>query len=255
MSESPFSSQPNPAAESNQPILIKIVPPGNAINWITNAFQAYAKEWVMWTVIGVIFVAIMVVLNFIPVIGMLAFAFLIPLLVAGIFSACRAQDEGRKLEIPMIFDPLLKMHKELLVLGAVMIGVNLLTMVIMVLGVFGAGSSAGVIGSVSGSGAAGVATVMGSFGILLVITLVLQIAVLMGTMYAVPLIYFQGLHAIPAIKVSFQANVKNIIPFLVQGLLLGVLCFIAMLPLVLGLLVMVPVSVISVYKSYRDIFA
>ena len=44
-------------------------------------------------------------------------------------------------------------------------------------------------------------------------------------------------------KASFVACLKNLLPFLVYGVILFVLCLIAMIPIGLGMLIMVPVMI------------
>jgi uncharacterized membrane protein len=57
-----------------------------------------------------------------------------------------------------------------------------------------------------------------------------------------------------AMKESFVANLRNIPPFLVYGLIGLGLGFVAAIPFLLGWLVLVPVFAASVYASYKDIF-
>ena len=59
---------------------------------------------------------------------------------------------------------------------------------------------------------------------------------------------------VEALKASFNACLKNTLPFLVYGLVVMVLLFFAALPVGLGFLVLIPVLSGSVYVSYRDIF-
>jgi uncharacterized membrane protein len=65
---------------------------------------------------------------------------------------------------------------------------------------------------------------------------------------------FRNAAPLEAMKVSFFACLKNIVPFIVYGVILFVLYVIAMIPFGLGMLIMVPVSMGSVYASYVEIF-
>ena len=47
---------------------------------------------------------------------------------------------------------------------------------------------------------------------------------------------------------------KNVLAFLVYGLIVLVLAFFAALPVGLGFLVLIPVLAGSVYAAYRDVF-
>ena len=47
---------------------------------------------------------------------------------------------------------------------------------------------------------------------------------------------------------------KNVIPFLIYGLVGLVLTIVATIPLLLGWLVLIPMLIASIYVSYKDIF-
>jgi uncharacterized membrane protein len=55
-------------------------------------------------------------------------------------------------------------------------------------------------------------------------------------------------------KASFVACLRNIVPFLVYGVILFVLAIVASIPFGLGWLVLGPVMAASLYAGYRDIF-
>ena len=51
-----------------------------------------------------------------------------------------------------------------------------------------------------------------------------------------------------------HCTLRNILPFLVYGIIAFVLLLLASIPLMLGLLVMMPVLIASIYTAYRDIY-
>jgi uncharacterized membrane protein len=59
---------------------------------------------------------------------------------------------------------------------------------------------------------------------------------------------------VAAMKASFRGCMRNIVPFLVYGILMLLLSFVAMIPLGLGLMVWVPVAIASTYAAYRMIY-
>jgi uncharacterized membrane protein len=59
---------------------------------------------------------------------------------------------------------------------------------------------------------------------------------------------------VAALKASFFGCLKNLIPFLLYGIVLLVLAMIATIPFGLGWLVLGPVMIASIYRSYRDIY-
>jgi uncharacterized membrane protein len=57
-----------------------------------------------------------------------------------------------------------------------------------------------------------------------------------------------------AMLCSLKACAMNFVPFLVYGLVGLVLTIVAMIPLLLGLLILIPMIIASIYTAYRDIF-
>jgi uncharacterized membrane protein len=55
-------------------------------------------------------------------------------------------------------------------------------------------------------------------------------------------------------KESFTGCLKNIVPFLVYGIVAMVLGILASIPMALGWLVLGPVLAASMYTAYRDIY-
>ena len=88
----------------------------------------------------------------------------------------------------------------------------------------------------------------------MLIMLALLLPVVMAIWFAAPLVVFHEHGAVEAMKGSFAGCLKNIVPFLVYGVVLFVFAIVATLPLLLGWLVLGPVFAASVYTSYRDIY-
>jgi uncharacterized membrane protein len=59
---------------------------------------------------------------------------------------------------------------------------------------------------------------------------------------------------VEAIQMSFVGCLRNILPFLLYGIIGMVAAVVATLPIFLGWLVFGPLIYISVYTSYREIF-
>ena len=86
------------------------------------------------------------------------------------------------------------------------------------------------------------------------IALGLMVPVFMAVWFAPPLAVFNELGAFDALKASFVGCLKNIVPFLIYGLILLGFAVLASIPLCLGWLVLAPVIAASIYTSYRDIY-
>jgi uncharacterized membrane protein len=79
---------------------------------------------------------------------------------------------------------------------------------------------------------------------------------IMATWFAPALILFGGARPVTALGVSLKAVARNWAALALNGLTLGLLLFFAALvPLLLGLLVALPVLLGSLYASYQAIFA
>jgi hypothetical protein len=88
--------------------------------------------------------------------------------------------------------------------------------------------------------------------VLIMTALLLPVA--MAVWFAPPLVVFQGMGALEAMKESFVGCLRNIVPFLIYGLALFGLGILAILPFGLGMLVLGPVVMASMYTAYRDIY-
>ncbi|MEK7797074.1 MAG: hypothetical protein AAB315_06440, partial [Pseudomonadota bacterium] len=93
-------------------------------------------------------------------------------------------------------------------------------------------------------------------GMLLALPVVLgvQLLVALALIYAVPLVMFRGVPASQAMGSSLRANLRNILPLLVSGVLYLFVAVLATLPLLLGWLVLLPVSAGTLYRSYKDLY-
>ena len=77
---------------------------------------------------------------------------------------------------------------------------------------------------------------------------------MMAFWFAPALVVFRGDEPFAAMKTSFRACLRNIPPFLIYGLLGILFMILACIPIFLGLIVLIPVGIATVYTSYKDIF-
>jgi uncharacterized membrane protein len=76
----------------------------------------------------------------------------------------------------------------------------------------------------------------------------------MALWFAPSLVIFRGTAPLDAMKVSFGACLRNIVPFLLYSLIYIVAAIVASIPLGLGWVVLAPLVMITLYVSYRDVF-
>jgi uncharacterized membrane protein len=183
------------------------------------------------------------------VIGQLAAHLLTPVLGAGWLLASQKVSNNGTLEIPDLFAGFKQNSQNLIMLGVLYMAAMLA--IIAIAAVLGGGGMAS--GMMMGN-SAGVGMALGGMMLALLISLALSVPVVMAMWFAPALVVFNNMQPVPALKASFDACMKNMLVFLVYGLITLVLCFFAALPLGLGFLVLVPVLAGSLYASYRDIF-
>ena len=248
----PVSAPVTPAAVSDGPVSPRAVDAGRGWDWIVEGFDLFKKAPVNWILNIVIFVVCAVVIGVIPMIGTLANMLLTQIFMGGLMLGCRALDEGGKLEIEHLFAGFSNRAGDLVVLGVLTL-VGWIVAFVPAFLIVGGGTFMSMI--MSGGpgfhlGAMGLTFLLG-----MLVAMALALPLYMALWFAPALIVLNGLKPVDAMKASFSGCLKNIVPFLVYGVVMLVLCFVAAIPFGLGFLVLGPVAIGSMYKGYRDIFA
>jgi uncharacterized membrane protein len=86
------------------------------------------------------------------------------------------------------------------------------------------------------------------------VAMALLVPVLMMIWFAPALIVLHDVAPVEALKMSFFGCLRNIMPFLIYGLVGLLMLVVGAIPLFLGWLVVYPVLMIAIYTAYRDIF-
>jgi uncharacterized membrane protein len=199
----------------------------------------------------VILAVILIVMNILPIIGPILLILLSPVLYGGVMLGCEAQRSGDRLEIGHLFAGFRNKTGRLIGVGAAsllaFIGVFVVVMVI-----FGGDMARMMMGAKPTSQqiqAAGA-----SFLLIPLIIVALSLPIYMAIWFATPLIALNDIGVGDALKASFSACLKNILPFLVFGVAFFLLAIVATIPLALGWLALGPVLLASIYTGYRDIY-
>ncbi len=88
----------------------------------------------------------------------------------------------------------------------------------------------------------------------LIVAALLTIPLLMASWFSPALVAFQNVPPLKAMTLSLKACNTNILPFLLYGLLMLPMTVLGFLPLGLGLVVILPVIIISQFVSYQAVF-
>ena len=236
----------------------RTVPAGNGISWIGSAWNIFTQSAVAWVVCMVIMFVLYVVLAFVPILGNLVVYVLMPVLAGGLMMGCQAQHEGRPLEIGDLFSGFQKKTAPLMLVGVLYMVVSLAMLLLAGILFFIIVGSSGVIGALmSGDQTAIASLIAGSIMGALVVGLVMMAAyvpIAMAFWFAATLVALHDVTPTQALRMSFSACLKNMLPFLLYGLVFLFIFIIAVVPIGLGLLVAIPLLYASTYAAYRDIF-
>jgi hypothetical protein len=256
-------STPNPYAAPRAPVADaaaaapanfiaagRAVPAARGWAWIARAWELFKRQPLMWVLFAVIGIMIFLALHFFPIVGQIVLALLAPVFTGGVMMGCRDLEEGGELQVSHLFAGFRERFGGLLLVGVISLA---LSFAIALLSLLVTGAS---MGALFGAGADPAAVAAAGVTILLtvLIMLALLVPVSMAMWFAPALVVFHAQGPALAMKNSFLACLKNIMPFLLYGVILLLFAMAASIPFGLGWLVLGPLTVASLYTGYRDIF-
>lgn len=233
----------------------RTVAAGRGLEWFREGWELFAANPGLWIAMMLVMLGVLMAAGFVPIIGFIAQNLVFPLLLAGIALGCDTLRRGETLEFAHLFAGFSRNTHQLLVLGAIYSVGVLVAVIIAMIPMIGLIGGMGFLGSLEGVdpdslGAAMLLPML--LGVLLMMALTLPL--LMAIWFAPALVILDDRPALEAMKLSFMACLKNVLPFLVYGLVGLVLSILATIPLLLGWLVLMPWIYTSSYRAYRDIF-
>ena len=233
---------------------------GRGWGWIQDAWGLFKQAPWAWIGALLLFYLIVIVVSLVPLIGGLATTILGPMFTAGLMLGAQAQDRGEGFGVGQLFAGFSVRPGPLALVGVVYLGLALLIgLVIGLLFIVMVGGSGMMVPEMAPGTtmtpeqfeamAAGP-----QFMLPVLIALLLGIPLAMAMFFAPALVVLDAVPVMRALKLSFMGCLKNILPFLVFGLIALVLFVVGAIPFFLGWLVVAPVLTIAVYTAYRDIF-
>jgi uncharacterized membrane protein len=238
---------------------LRLVVPGRSLaagagwEWIAAGWKLFARAPLMWIVAIVLLFLVAVATNLVPIVGGLAFQVLQGVFAAGFVAACRSLERGDEFELEHLFAGFTRRFVPLLVLGLLV----LLGWIVIML-VFAVFLGFSVLGAMlTGDAEAMAQALMASSGVLILgvlVMLALAIPLMAAYWFAPALILMHDMAPVAAMRASFSASFRNIVPMLVYGVVMLVLAIVAVIPFGLGMLVWVPLMIASTYAAYRQIF-
>lgn len=218
---------------------------GDGISWISSGFALFKADPVQWIVTMIVGFIIFFVIQIIPIIGGIIGMLTTFIWIGGLMIGCQAIRDGKNFNIEYLFAGFKTRPGALVGLSALY---ALITIIIM-------GAAIGSLYFDMMAGSTDPEQMMSaSFWLKILIAMAVLIPVIMAVWFAPALIVLQNMTVFEAMKESFAGCLKNFLPFLLYGVVCLVLYVIAIIPLLLGLLVLVPTLFGSMYTSYEGIY-
>jgi uncharacterized membrane protein len=219
------------------------VPLSNAFDWISHGWEGFLAAPKQWLGLGLVAYLFFATVDWLAIYALatatgpfrsalgavllLGPICLLPLVTAGGLHACRKLERGETTEFADLFWGLGSKRGALMAVGLIYL-IGLLSLI-------------GLGYLISGP-------------LAVFLPLLAGFAFLMAIWYMTPLVSFAGLSPLDALTASFFACGRNLGAFVIFGFVMMVLHALAVLPMGLGLLLLLPVVIGSMYASYRDIF-
>lgn len=237
---------------------VRTVPSGRGTEWIGEGFALFRQApgtWIGMLAVWILLNAVMGSLG-----GQLISTFLNPILQAGMMLGCVSLSKSEGLRVGHLFEAF-KGDRigSLLMMGLIQLGLTLALGAVVVVALLTSLPGLWESGSLNLEHMDFSHLDIGKSNILALLLVGLLAAALavplaMLGWFAPVLIILRGLTAWEAMKLSLHGCLLNWKPFLLYGLVALGLLLVAALPLLLGLLVVLPILAASIYTSYRDIY-
>ncbi len=226
--------------------------------WVKHGYQLIMHNPLVSIALALICALIMFVAYKVPLFGPLLLLLLTPILMAGYMRVCRALEEEEEIELPLLFEGFRKHTAGLAALGGfLLVGLLLSSMVMVFIGGEALRTLLENINSASNpellfsemwhSGSGVALSLLIGFALMCVLMLAFQ--------YAPMLVFFNDVPPFAALRASLSGSLRNIIPYTVYNLIMQLIALVlSIVPFDLGLVVLLPLALTSLYVSYRNIF-
>ena len=241
----------------------RVVAAGRGWQWIVAGFALFRKNPGMWVALTVVLALLWMASFLIRPLGPLLFNLLSPVFFAGLMIGCRALEQGEDLEISHLFAGFRQQAASLVTVG----GVYLIGTIVVFGLVFLSADVAKLSAAMSkpGTDLETLRETARGLALALTVAAAAYLPLLMLVWFAPLLVAFDALAPLQAMKLSFAACFKNVLPFLVYSAAVLALWIAVSLPAALGaagvvlaialLAASIPVLFCSIYASYKDVFA
>ena len=222
--------------------------------WVTAAFGLFRRNPLIWTALNLVLLLIGAGLLMLPVIGTYVLYLLTPVFLAGIVSAAHDLESGKDIEIAHLFHGFRRNSTQLVTVGGVyLVGQVLISGVMLTVG--GPEFQQMVATGMADVDATRLTPeVLSRITMAMLVGMALFVPLAMAIWFAPALVLLGNQPGFRAMVFSVMACLRNILPFLIYGTLTFALLVLAVIPFGLGLILWIPVMLLTMYTSYRDVF-
>lgn len=262
---SPSPDTGAPASDSGGTAAPRLLEAGAGASWWGEAWSIFRAAPFEWIAVVVVYAIVSIILSFVPVVGGIAGTVLAPVFAGGVMLGCDGLARGQPLSVGCLFEGFRGGHfAPLLVLGLLWIGILVLIALVVVAGTLLALGPGGVAALMRAADSmsfdlasvdyAALLSAGMTFAVLSAIALVLTAVAASAYWFAPALVVLNGEPPLAALRASFVASWVNVGAFLLYGLIGVGLALAASIPVLLGWLVVGPMTAASAYAGWRTIF-
>ena len=238
---------------------IENVPASHGLKWLMQGFVLLRRSPFIWLSFVLLLWGMVFVASRVPITGLLL-ALFTPVFLAGLMIGCRALEKGEELEIAHFFAGFRNNTLNLITLGGFYLIGNVVIAGLMY-AIGGPAIQQIVAGQAQNIDPAILMQAIGPALLALLAGMALSVPLTMAMWFAPLLVVFANEKPALALRNSFLASLRNMMPFLVYGLIILLPLVLLMAPFDLvnmernpGLWAVALLMLPSIYTSYRDIF-
>lgn len=225
---------------------------GRGASWVGEGWEYFKAAPGLWIGMVVLSFVLTMVASVLPIIGFFA-GILMLYFMAGMMKLCDNIHHQTNPQFGDLFAGFSERAVPLLLTGILyLVGTMVIGVIVVIVMVIFGGA-----GAIFGSGGSDevLAAAMG-VGLLLALLfgMLFALPLIMAIWFAPALIMLNNLDAVEAMKQSFMGCLQNILPFLLFGIVFFVLFILGSIPLLLGLLIVMPMMYAATYAAYREIY-
>jgi uncharacterized membrane protein len=231
----------------------RAVPLGSGWDWVTGGWKLFVRAPLMWIISMILVFICFIVIGFVPILGGIAVQLLQPVVMAGFMVASHSLERGGDFELDHLLAGFRKNFGSLVLVGLLfLVGGIVIFLIFLSFVAFTIGTAI-----LTGDPNQALTTILAS-GIMFLLGGLIAVALLLpltaAYWFAPALVIMHDMPAGDAMKHSFFACFRNFFPFVIYGIVILVLAVVAAIPIGLGFLVLIPMTIAGVYVSYREIF-